>query len=85
MAVVRERGSFAVCNSFLYTKFNTNNNLSWRESEREKKDSQSNSPWSFCEDKLWETLSAINNSTATMHTTRIYAPAVTFLITASLC
>lgn len=53
--------------------------------EKKKKDSQSNSPWSFCEDNLWETLSAINNSTATMHTTWIYAPAVTFLITASLC
>lgn len=83
LAVVRERGPFAVCNTFLYTKFNTNNNPSWR--KKKKKDSQSNSPWSFCEDNLWETLSAINNSTATMHTTWIYAPAVTFLITASLC
>lgn len=55
------------------------------EKKKKKKDSQSNSPWSFCEDNLWETLSAINNSTATMHTTWIYAPAVTFLITASLC
>lgn len=37
LAVVRERGSLAVCNTFLYTKFNTNNNLSWRKKKKEKK------------------------------------------------